>query len=195
MSFIDHYLKEHNLDPLPQDIKKNLDKLEKEIKAKIDDNPTDSTFEDVAKKYGPQIADIVGRFREVLGEYDYWKTTGGWSVGTVIGILRFVINIGVEVKQLVDQMKGDIVSDSLSFEQAKAAKIDFGQSLVYFIWKTVDPLKGRLGWIPFKKTVEKKLVFWVASMAFDFAGDLINRHFGAMSADGPEETGIAIKVL
>jgi len=190
MSFIDHYLKEHNLDALPDDTKKNLDKLEKEIKAKIDDNPTDSTFEDVTKKYGPQIADIVGRFRDHWGRV----TIDGWSVSTVTGTLRFVINVGVEVKQLVDQMEEDIVTDDMTPEEAKEATTDFGQSLVYFIWKTVDPLKDRLSWVPLKKTVEKKLVFWVAGMAFDFAGDLINRHFGAMSAEG-QEAGIAVKVL
>ena len=164
MSFIDHYLKEHDLDALPDDAKKNLDKIEKEIKAKINDNPTDSTFEDVAKKYGPQIADIVGRFRQ------HWKADDK----SVTGDLRFIINIGVEVKQIVDQMKGDIVTEDMTPEQSQVATTDFGQSLVYFIWKTVDPLKGRLSWVPFKTTIEKKLVFWVAGMAFDFAGDLIN---------------------
>jgi hypothetical protein len=189
MSFIDHYLKEQNLDPLPESTKKNLDKLEKEIKAKIDDNPTDSTFEEVAKKYGAQIGDIVARFSA------HWKAIDGWSISTVIGSLRFVINIGVEVRQLVEQMKGDIVTDDMTPEESKAATVDFGKSLVFFIWKTVDPLQGRLSWIPFKKTIERKLVFWVADMAFDFAGDLINRHFGAMSAEGPQETAIAVKVL
>lgn len=190
MSFIDHYLEKENLDPIPEANKKNLDKLEKELQRKINESPIlRSTFEDVAKKYGPQIADIVGRFSK------HWKSVDGWSISTVVGSLRFVMNIGVEVKQLVELMEGNIVSPGMSPSEAKEAKTDFGKSLVWFIWKTVDPLKGRLSWIPFRKTIERKLVNWVADMAFDFAGDLVDRHFSAMSADGPGEAGIAFKVL
>ncbi len=190
MSFIDHYLKEKNLDPLAPDIKKKLKKLEKEIRSKVDNNPTASTFEDVAKKYGPQIADIVGRFSAK------WKSVDGWSISSVAGIVRFVINIGVEVQQLVELMEDDIVGKDMTPSEAKAAKVDFAKSLVWFIWKTVDPLKGRFNWIPLKATIERKLVNWVSDMAFDFAGDLIDRHFGAMGASGPPEaTGIGFKVL
>lgn len=184
MSFIDHYLKEYNLDELPASSKKRLEKLEDEIKDKVDFNPTKSTFDDVVTKYGSQIADIVERFAK------HFKDIDGWSIGTIWGSLRFVINIGVEVKQLVMLMKDDIVTDDMTPEEQKVALSDFAKDLIWFIWKTVDPLRNRLGWLPFKQKIEKWLVMKIADMAVDFAGDLIDRHFGPMEAGD-----ISIKVL
>jgi hypothetical protein len=184
MSFIEHYLKECNLGELPTSTISNLTKIEQELAKKINQNPTTSTFDDVVTKYGSQIADITGRFAKC------WSAVDGWSIQTVTGVLRFVLNIGIEVKQLVDQMKADIVTPDMSPEASYQAIIDFGQSIVYFIWKTVDPLKNHLNWVPFKSTIERKLVSWIAEMAFEFATDLFEKHFGVL-----ENKTVAIKTL
>lgn len=186
MSFLDNYLDKYRLSNISEKVKKNLDKLEGELAKKIDANPTDAKFEDEVKKFGPQIADIVSKFAE------HFKNKPGWSVSTAFGSFKFVLNIGVEVFQIVEGMKSAIVTDDMPEEEQHAAKVDFGKDLIFFIWMSVDPLAGRLSWIPFKKTIEKKLVYWVAGMALDFTVDLFAANAGVetFSVKGENTTRI-----
>lgn len=185
MSFIDHYLKNYNLEEIPKSTQKKLEKLEKKLAQKVDNNPTESTFDDIITKYGEQIADIIGRFS------DYWKDVSSWSVSSVVGTLRFVINIGVEVKQLVEAMRDDIVTDDMTDKEQTEDLKNFAKDLIYFIWKIVDPLNNRFTWLPFRERLEKWLVMKIADMAVDFAGDYIDSHYDAMNA----EDNIRVKVL
>lgn len=164
MSFLDQYLEKYKLDELSGTAKEAVADLEQELNNKITEQG--SGFDAFVKEFGPKIADIVERFAA------HFKNLPPMSVSTVIGSLRFVINIGVEVYQLVEEMGKHVVPEGASPEQAKTAKIEFGKSLIYFIWKTVDPLKDKLNWLPFKSYIEKKLVFWIGEMAMRFTVDL-----------------------
>jgi hypothetical protein len=172
MTFIDHYLKEYSLDEIPASTVKHLEALEKEIIDRVDFK---STFDTIVTKYGHQIADIIERFAK------HWKNINGWSFLSVFDSLRFVINIGVEVKQLVDLMRNDLVTDDMTAKQKKEMLKNFAIDLIYFIWKTVDPLQNHLKWLPFKQNVERWLVRTISMMAISFAEDLIKHQFGTLS--------------
>lgn len=175
MSFLDNYLKNYKLEELSTGAKKLLTSLEAELEEKINKTDTPSKFEDVIKEFGAKIADLVERFA------NYWKTVKGLSFSSVGSTLRFVINIGVEVKQIVDDMTKHLVPANATDVEKKAIQSDFGKDLTFFVWKTVDPLKDKLNFIPFKATIEKKLVRWIAGMAIEFAYDLFTQK--AMSAN------------
>lgn len=167
MSFLNVYLQNHNLAELSPVAQKVLNKLESDLKDNVDNNPTASKFDDLIKESGDKIASIVERFST------YWKGINGWNLTTLVSTFRFVLNIGVEVSQLLVDMRKHIVTSTMTQEEAKTATTQFGQELTFFIWKTVDPLKNKLNWVPFKATIEKNLVYWLAGMSLEFGQDLL----------------------
>jgi len=176
MSFVDNYLDKHRLDTMSEKHKKNVSKLEKKLKDKAKGNNGTLDFEeDILKKYGPQIADLVERASQALH--------GGFSFDK----FRVVISIGIEVYQLVDQMADKVIPPGLSKDKQQEAKIEFGKDLTYFIWMTIDPLANYLNWLPFKKAIERRLVRWLAGYALDTALDMLlsqeSQLVSAMSAD------------
>lgn len=166
MSFLDHYVAKYRLDKMPEKHKENIEKIEKKLEQITKQAKGKLTFDDLLKQFGPQIADLVERVSKYIGEIK------NWSFSTIIGVFRFVNSIATEVHQIVEQMAGCVVDDTMTEQEKHSAKVSFGKELVYFIWKTVDPLRGRLSWIPFKQTIEKKLVMWLAGMALESTVDL-----------------------
>jgi hypothetical protein len=157
MSFLEEYVSKHLLDDLSPKQQENINKLEEVLKEQV----TNGSFEDILKQYGVQIADLVNRTSQaVSGEFSLSK-------------LRVIINVAIEVYQLVDVMSDKVIKPDMSEEDKKSAKITFGQDLTYFIWMTVDPLKEYFNWLPFKKTIEKKLVKILAGYGIRAAIDII----------------------
>lgn len=164
MSFLDHYLKKHRLEKMPEKHKRNIEKIERQLEYITQGGQL--TFEDCIKQYGSDIADLVERVSNYISEFD------DWSFSYVVSTFRFVYNIAIEVYQIVHHMSGCVITDDMSDQEQHDAIVSFGRELVYFIWKTVDPLGGRFTWIPFKQTIEKKIVMWLASMSLESAIDL-----------------------
>ncbi len=167
MGFLEHYVDKHRLDTMPQKHKNNINKLEKSLSKRI---PDSANFDEVLQKYGPQISDLVERVAKAFGD--------GFSFSD----FRVVINIGVEVYQLVNQISDQIVSPGMSPEEQHEARVEFGKDLTYLIWMTVDPLKKYFNWLPFKKTIERKLVKWLAGYALDAAMDIITANTSQVNA-------------
>ena len=157
MGFIDAYLDKHRLDKMPGRIKEKLDDLEAKINEKT---KQDSSLEYCMTHYGPEISDLIERVAAGIKEYD-----------GIIDLLRFVSTIGFEVYQIIDRISDCVIPDGLTPEEEKPLKIELVADLTYFVWATIDPFGGKLGWVPFKKTIEKKVVMWLAKMAAQFAYD------------------------
>ena len=98
-----------------------------------------------------------------------WKLTFKQSINS----FQFVTSISTEVYQIVDQIKGKVVPPGLSLAERLAAERKFGQDLVWFVWSAVEPIKG-FKWLPFKKTIEKRIVMWLAGMGLDTAKKFFN---------------------
>jgi len=177
MGFVDTYLDKHRLDKMPEKHKASVEKLEKKLEARAKGNNGTLDFEkDILVEYGPQIADLVERASKALHS--------GFSFSK----FRVVINIAVEVYQLVDEMSDKVVPPGYNEKQAHEAKVEFGKDLTYFIWKTIDPLGKYLSWLPFKKSIERALVRWLAGYALDAALDMLDAQketVTTMSADKP----------
>ncbi len=177
MGFVNNYLDKHRLDKMPEKHKTNVENLEKKLVDKAQGNNGAIDFEkDVLVAYGPQIADLVERASKALH--------GGFSFSQ----FRVVINIAVEVYQLVDQMADKVIPPGYTGIKAHEAKVEFGKDLTYFIWKTIDPVGNYVNWLPFKKSIERGLVRWLAGYALDAALDMLEAQKDAvttMSADKP----------
>lgn len=172
MSFIDSYLK----NPLPvmsDKHKKSIQKLEDKLTAFVEKSKGPLSFEDCLTKFGPQIADLVERVSAGI------KGKNVLSFSGIVGLFKFVTTISIEVYQIVEIMAGCVTDDTMTKEQKHAAKVAFGKQLVYFVWKTIDPMKNTLNWVPFKKTIEKQLIFWLAGMGLEATVDL-------MAANAPQ---------
>jgi len=173
MSFLESYLKKHRLDKMPDKHKKNLKKLENKLNERVQGS---TTFEECLKNYGPEISDLVERASNALKDISFSFQK-----------IRVVINIGIEVYQIVDQMEDCVVSDDMTEEEKKAVKIEFGKDLTYFVWMTIDPLEDYLKWLPFKKAFEKMIVRWLAGYAMETAMDMFQAQAQTqiMSAEAP----------
>jgi len=178
MGFLNEYLKNHVLDPMPSSQQTNLEKVEQNLEEKLSGL---SSFEDIVKQHGAEIADLVGRAREAFK-----------NISFSFDKFRVIINIGIEVYQIVENMSSLIITENMSPEEKTKAKIEFGQELIYFIYLTIDPLKSVLNWVPFKATIEKKLVKWLSGMSLSAAADFLkSKGIEIMSVDAP----IRIKAL
>jgi len=166
MGFLNQYLDKHRLDKMPKKTKKNLDKLEKKLHDHVANSMGNLSFEDIIKQFGPQIADLVER----VSNYKDNMPPVSWR--NILSIFRFVQSIATEVCQIVEVMKDAVVDDSMNEKEQRQAKVKLGTELVYFIWATVDPLKNRFTWLPFKKTLEKMIVKWLAGIGMESAMDL-----------------------
>ena len=162
MSFIDTYMKKHRLGDITSSTRKHLDKLEKKLDAVTARAKDGLSFLDAIKNYGDEIGDLIERVHK---HFNGWKFTWGNALST----FQFVYNIAIEVYQIIDAMKDEIVPEGVTGEKAWDAKRLFGKQLVYFIWKVIGPLDKVFKWVPFKKTIEKKLVMWLAGMGLDSA--------------------------
>lgn len=165
MSFIDTYMKKYRIGDISKGTKTNLEKIEKQLDKVTKKAKSGLSFLDAVKEYGDEIADLIERVQQ---HFDGWK----YSFTNLLSSFRFVYSIAMEVYQIVDAMQDEVVPDGLTGEKAWEAKKKFAQELVYFIWKTVGILDKRFRWIPFKKTIEKKLVLWLSGMGMDAARNM-----------------------
>lgn len=165
MSFIDTYMKKHRIGDITSATRASLAKLEKQLDVITKKAKRGLSFLDTIKQYGDEIGDLVERVQQ---HFDGWKFT----LSGAFSSFRFVYSMAIEVYQIIDAMKDDIVPDGLTGETAWQAKRDFGKQLIYFIWKTVGPLDKRFNWVPFRKIIEKRLVLWLAGMGIDAARDM-----------------------
>lgn len=187
MSFIDTYMKKHRIGDISSSVRKNLAKLEKVLDSVTKKAKKGLSFLDAIKDYGDEIGDLIERVQQ---HFDGWKftLTGAFSS------FRFVYSIAIEVYQIIDAMKDEIVPDGLTGEQAWQAKRVFGKNLIFFIWKTVGPLDKRFNWIPFKKTIEKKLVLWLAGMGMDTARSMFKAN-KEVSSFADNNKAVSMKAL
>ncbi len=165
MSFIDTYMKKNRIGDITSGARKKLDKLEEKLNTITKKARKGLSFLDTVKEYGDEIGDLIERVQQ---HFDGRELT---LKGAFPGF-GFVYSIAIEVYQIIDAMKDNIVPDGLTGEAAWDAKRNFGVQLIHFIWKTVGPLDKRFNWIPFKKTIEKKIVFWLAGMGMDAARNM-----------------------
>ena len=162
MSFIDTYMKKHRIGDISSGVRKNLDKLEKKLDSVTKKAKKGLSFLDAVKDYGEEIGDLIERVRQHFDGHKF----------KIFSDLRFVSSIAIEIYQIVDAMKDEIVPDGFAGEAEWQAKRNFGKNLIYFIWKAVGPLDKRFNWIPFKKIIEKRLVLWFAGMGMDTARNM-----------------------
>ena len=144
-----------------------------------------SECEGIVKKYAPEILELVQRASVAFKEMSFSFSK-----------LKVITKLGTEVYQLVDAMQDAIVKPEMTEEQKATAKVSFGKDLVYFIYLTINPLKSRFRWLPFKKTIERKLVLWLAEMGLETAMKLFDsvkdKIVAPMDAEGK---AITIRVL
>lgn len=167
MSFIDEYLSKYRLDKIPEKHKNNLRKLEDKLSDYVKQSKGPMTFEDCLKEHGTQLSNLVERVSNYVSDF---KKELSWT--NALSIFRFVQSISIEVYQIVRDISGCVVDDSMSDKEKHDAKVMFGKELVYFVWKTVDPIKDQFNWLPFKQTIEKKIVMWLAGMGLETTVDL-----------------------
>ncbi len=165
MSFIDVYMKKHRVGKITNANKKNIKKLEDKLSSITKQSKLGLSFLDTIRQHGGQLGDLIERIQQ---HFDEWKFT--WK--NTFSAFQFVYSIATEVYQIVDTMHDEIVPTGATPEEAKEIKRTFGKNLVYFVWKTIDPLGKAFRWIPFKKTIEKKLVLWLAGLGLDAAQNL-----------------------
>lgn len=163
-TFLQKYLDQGTLSKLPDSAIANLTNLEKKLDNQL---PGNSTFQNVMGEYGPEINDLISRISDHLNN---WK----FSLNGVWDTLKFVIDIAKEVYQIVEAVQVKIVPNGTAPEVALQKKTDFGVDMVYFIWATIGPLKGRLDWLPFKATLEKWLVRKLALIGIQHAMSFFN---------------------
>ena len=169
MSFIDKYMKKHRVGKITSGTRKNLDKLEKNLDTIVKRGKNGLSFLDAVKEYGHEIGDLIERLQQ---HFDGWKLT----TKNLFSTFHFVYSIATEVYQIVDAMHDEIVPDGITGDKAWQLKKKFGQELVCFIWKTIGPIDKKFNWIPFKKTIEKKLVMWLAGMGMDAARKFFDKN-------------------
>lgn len=170
MSFLQNYIDHFSLDPLSPGNQKNLQNLENELNEIT--KSQNLSFEDVLKEYQPQIMDLIDRLHTKLAT---WKFS--WS--GIFDSFQFVKSISLEVVQMVNGIESKIIDPVATQEENKQKKISFSVQTACFIWAIVNPIGKYCNWIPFKKTIEKKLVNWIASMsvkaAFNFFDNKSNK--------------------
>jgi len=157
MSFLKNYAEQNKLPALRGAAKKRLENIEKQLDAKTQG---DNKFSDIIQGYSDQIVSLVERMKTEFADWNF-------SVGKVSSVFRFVIDIASEVSSIVKEIEGKIVPPSLSPEEAKAAKVLFGQELTYFIYMLWDPRLVK--WVPIgiESYVEKKVIYWLAGMVVE----------------------------
>lgn len=167
MSFLDEYLSKGTLGEVSTKVKDTLSQLEQ----KLSDQTASSggNFDDCVQVFGPQMMDLATRLKGRLSSISVHSLSEAWD------LLKFAKNIGFEVYQIIENVKGCVFKDGLTGDAAKQRELAFGKDLAYFVWLSVSPLEGKLTWVPFKKTIEEKLVKWIAGMAIQLAEDVLNK--------------------
>lgn len=167
MSFLDEYLSSSDkLTAVSDKVKNALKDLEHKISNQTNESGGD--FNECVKEFGPQLADLADRLKTKISSLSIKSFSDAWN------IIKFAKNLGFEVYQITDNVKDCVFKDTPDSEK-EAKELEFGKDLAYFVWLSVNPLNGKLTWLPFKTTLEKKLVRWIAGMAIELARDVLNK--------------------
>ena len=158
MSFLKRYADNNKLPPIKDSVKKKLEDIEKNLDTKTQG---DETFSDIISEYADQIVSLVARIKS---EFTDWKL----SVGNVTSAFRFILDIAGEVMVIVNELESKIVPPGATPEEAKLAKVAFGQELTYFVYLLWNPRLVK--WIPvgIESWLEKKIIYWLSGMAVDW---------------------------
>ncbi|KKM14855.1 hypothetical protein LCGC14_1701940 [marine sediment metagenome] len=181
MGFLTEYLQNNRLDPVSSKVSKNLEALE----AKLQEQSKTGEFDKAIQKYGPEILALVQRASKAFAKMSF-----------SLSKLKVIAQLGTEVYQLVDKIQDIIITENMTEEEKEAAKVAFGTDLIYFIYLTINPLKGKFTWLPFKKSIEKKVVLWLAEMGMESAMKLFDS-IGSKVVESMsvKDQAIAFKVL
>lgn len=173
MSFLDKYLEENNLPPLPNNIKDRLEEIEEKLKNMF---PDQDQFTDAIRECYPKIVEIVERTKK---EFEGWKLTAG----NVVSAFRFVISMANDVSEIVQELSSKIVPPGATPEEAHNRKIQFGKELTWFTYSMWNP--KLIKWLPesVEAWVERKVIYWLSGMAIDWALD----YFGSGQAQAKIE--------
>lgn len=187
MGFIDTYMKKYRVGDISSSTRKNLDKLEEKLDSITKKAKGGLSFLDAIKQHGEEIGDLIERVQQ---HFDGWKFT----LKNAFSSLQFVYSIAIEIYQIIDTMKDEIVPEGLTGEKAWESKKTFGKQLVYFVWKTIGPFDKKYNWVPFKKTIERKLVMWLAGMGLEAARKMFNAN-KEVSSFATNNKAVAMKAL
>lgn len=168
MSILTQYLNNHRLDAVPTKVKNTLANLEQVITGQMLDGTGD--LDGCVQQFAPKMIDLTDRLKT------YFQSFSIKSFGDALEAVKSAKNIGFEAYQIIMSVKGCVVPDGLSPEEEKAKTITFGKDMAYFIWLTVNPLAGKLSWMPFKTTLEKLAVRWIAALGIELAYDLMQKN-------------------
>lgn len=170
MSFLQNYVTKYRLDDLSSSTIERLKEVEDTIKFEIEKYTGDpeGVFENCLKQHGDNISDLIERIATTVN-FSNLKT---WK--DYLGTSRHIWSIAVEVHQVVEQMGECAIKPDATPQEKKASKALFGTELVYFVWVTVDPLSKKFRWLPFKKTIEKIIVKWIARKALQSVFEMFN---------------------
>jgi hypothetical protein len=164
MSFLTKYADKFKPDDLDPEVKANLENLEKFMEDTLDDAAL-GRFEVLLKEHTDDLISLVDRFTKHFKDYDV-------SIGGVWGSFKFVLSLGFEVYQMVDNIFDEIVTPDMNEAQRKKVKVDFAKDLVYFIWRAIGPLDNLK--FPFRRLLEKLLVRFLAGIVAGFTMDMID---------------------
>lgn len=162
MSFIDTYIEKHQIGPISISKQKYLNLLEQDLNVALE-NQKGLTFSQIINKHVRDIYDLINKIRKEF----YAKKWKSWA--GILSTLQFIYSIALEVYQIVENIAGDIVPPGTPKAEQGKVKLNFAKELIYFIWQIIGPFDKAFNWIPFKKTIERKLVMWFAGMAIEAA--------------------------
>jgi hypothetical protein len=189
MSFIDTYIEKNRIGDISQANRQNLAKLEKRLLDTVTKKAKNGlSFLDAIKNYEEEIVDLIGRVRQ---HFAGWKFT----LSKAFSSFRFVSSIAIEVYQIINVMQDEIIPEGVTGDAAWRIKRDFGKSLIYFIWKTIGPLDKQYNWVPFKKTIERRLVLWLAGIGIDTARSMFEANNKEVSNFSDNNKAVSIKAL
>lgn len=162
-NFLDVYLNKYKLTDVSSVVQKHIEELEKSLHDMYLTAPDSKKFDDVAKAHVVDLVDLTERVKQHLSKWHF-----SWT--NVWGSLKFVLNISNEVSQIVNSL----YTETAGKDYSTAKQLAFGQDLVWFVWSTINPLKDKYTWIPFKKTIEHKVVRNVAKIGLQAAFDILD---------------------
>ena len=184
MSFLDKYLGDNKLKEISGGALTRLQDLEEKLRLESDEEGKD--FDECVKLFGPRLVDIATRLGERV------RGISVKSIQDALSLIQFAAHIGFEIYQVTNDVKDCVIPEGLSEAESLARQIDFSKDLAYFVWLTADPLAGKLSWIPFKKTLEEKLVRFVAGAAAKLAIDLLKKKDSSVAKASHGSTFISV---
>lgn len=169
MSFLDEYLNDNNLPPLPDHIKERLDEIEKKINDLFPSG--NDQYANLIKEYYPKIVEIVDKIKN---EFKDWEM----SAGNVVSAFRFIITISNEISEIVNEFVEKVIPVGTPAEEAHQIKIELGRELTWFAYCLWNPRIIKHLPEVVETWIEKRIIYWLSGMVVDWALD----YFGSGQA-------------